>query len=111
MMGQSDLVRLTIGPVDRTTFDLLLPGAPENLRLRRVVEDITGGLLDVEAEIEILKGEEPRATLGRRPGVATGARLGRSSLVLQSRSPRPLRVRIALGAEGTGGRPVFFQAP
>ena len=111
MYGQSDMVRLEIGPVDRATFDLLLPGAPENARLRKVVEDVTGGLLDVEAEIEILKGQEPRAALGHRPGVKIGARLGRSSLVLQSRSPRALRVRISLGADAETSRPVFFQTP
>jgi type VI secretion system protein ImpH len=108
MTGQSDVVRLEMGPVDRTTFDLLLPGGRENRRLRRVVDDITGGMLDVEVEIEILKGEEPRAALGRRPGATTGARLGRSSLVLLSRSPRSLRVRISLGADAAEARPIFF---
>lgn len=111
MVGQSDLVRLEIGPVDRTTFDLLLPGGRENLRLRKVVDDITGGMLDVEAEIELLKGEEPRASLGRRPGATTGARLGRSSLVLRSRSTQSLRVRIALGADAAEARPTFYQSP
>jgi len=107
MTGQSDVVRLEIGPVGRATFDLLLPGGRENVRLRKVVDDVTGGMLDVEAEIEILEGEEPRAALGRRPGATVGARLGRSSLVLHSQSRRSLRVRIALGADAA--RPVFFQ--
>ena len=108
MMGQSDLVRLEIGPVDRTTFDLFLPGGAANLRLRKVVDHITGGMLDVEAEIEIQKGEEPRASLGRRPGTTNGARLGRSSLLLESQSTRSLRARISLGADAVDARPVFF---
>jgi len=109
MVGQSDLVRLEIGPVDRATFDRLLPGGEDNLRLRKVVDDVTGGLLEVEAEIEIVRGEEPRAALGRRPGTKVGAQLGRSSLVLQSGSARSLRVRISLGADAIAARPVFFQ--
>ena len=98
-----------IGPVDRATFDRLLPGGEDNLRLRKVVDDVTGGLLEVEAEIEIVRGEEPRAALGRRPGTKVGAQLGRSSLVLQSGSACSLRVRISLGADAIAARPVFFQ--
>jgi type VI secretion system protein ImpH len=109
MTGQSDLVRLRIGPVDRATFELLLPGARENVRLRKVVDGITGGMLEVEAEIEIRQGDEPRASLGRRSGAAGGSRLGRSSLGLHSQSTRSLHARLSLGANDAGARPTFFQ--
>jgi type VI secretion system protein ImpH len=100
MQGQSDLLRLCIGPVDRTTFETLLPGAPGNTRLRSVVEDITGGMIDADVEVEILAGHEPRASLGK------GARLGRSSLVRRSGSLRTLRMRVPLNGE-VATRPTF----
>lgn len=107
MLGQSDLLRLCIGPVDRATFELLLPGARENVRLCALVDDMTGGMLDAEVEIEIRAGHEPRAALGQRLGV--GARLGRSSLLRVSNSPRPLHVRMPLNRDSEKVRATFFQ--
>jgi type VI secretion system protein ImpH len=105
--AQADLLRLRIGPVDRETFDSLLPGAPENVRLRRVVEENTGGLLDAEVEIEILCGEEPRAMLGKSAG--RGTRLGRSSLIRRVDPSRRLRVRLPLTGGVEDARPQFLQ--
>lgn len=110
MMGRSDLVRLKIGPVDRATFDSFLPGEKENLRLRRLLDDVTGGMLDAELDLELRRGEEPRASLGRRgSGANPGASLGRSALLLRSGKARSVIARIPLDTEKYGARPRFFQ--
>jgi len=106
--SQADLVRLVVGPVDRATLERFMPGpagadardgrGASYERLRRVVDAVTGGMVEVEAEIEVQRGAEPRACLGRAPGQAR-ASLGRSALLLTSRSPRSLRVRTPLGAD------------
>ena len=107
MHGQGGLVRLVVGPVDRPTFDSLLPGAKQHTRLREVVDEVTGGLLEVEPEIELHFGEEPRTVLGgrgKRP-----PRLGHGSLVRGSKPNRPLRVRIALSESEEPSRPTYLE--
>lgn len=109
--AQSDRIRLRLGPVDRPTFERLLPGGPDHRALLRVVREITGGLVDVEVEIEVERGEEPRASLGRPGGASTsGARLGRSALVLTSRKDRKVLTRFALAETDETSRPRYFRA-
>jgi predicted component of type VI protein secretion system len=71
--------------------------------LRTVVDDITGGMIDIEVELEILAGHEPRASLGR------GARLGRSSLVRRSDSTHSVRLCMPLGGDAASARPTFYR--
>jgi predicted component of type VI protein secretion system len=100
-----------LGPVDRSTFERLLPGGPDHRALLRVVREITGGLVDVEVEIEVERGEEPRASLGRPGGASTsGALLGRSALVLTSRKDRKVLTRFALAETDETSRPRYFRA-
>jgi type VI secretion system protein ImpH len=108
--AQSDRIRLRLGPVDRPAFERLLPGGPDHRALLRVVREITGGLLDVEVELEVLRGEEPRASLGN-PGrrSASGAALGRSALVLTSRKDRRVLTRFSLTETDETARPRYFR--
>lgn len=109
--AQSDRIRLRLGPVDRPAFERLLPGGPDHRALLRVVREITGGLVDVEVEIEVERGEEPRASLGRPKGASTsGALLGRSALVLTSRKDRKVLTRFALTETDETSRPRYFRA-
>lgn len=108
--SQSDLLRLEMGPLDRDTLARFMPGGESFDRLRRVVDAVTGGLVEIEAELEVARGEEPRACLGRTRPQASGASLGRTSLLVQSRSPRVVRVRVRVSLDDAP-RPVFFQGP
>ena len=107
MVAQSDVVRLCIGPVDRSTYARLLPEGSEHTRLRRLVDRMTGGMVDVELEIELAHGHEPHAALGERAGRA-GARLGRGALVRIAGTPKTVHARLALGQTTP---PIFFQTP
>jgi type VI secretion system protein ImpH len=108
LSGQSGLVRLQIGPVDKACFESLLPGTSGYARLRTVVEEVTGGVLEVELEIALSAGEEPRTRLGQGAGAST--RLGRGSLVRSPRSDRELRVRVPLTADASAVRPAFLRS-
>lgn len=108
MTAQSDLLRLCIGPVDRTTYELLLPGGAEHTRLHRIVDRMTGGMLDTEAEIELLPGHEPRAGLGQRAGRAR-AQLGRGALLRVSATTKTVHARLTLGQREP--TPTLFQTP
>jgi type VI secretion system protein ImpH len=103
LVGQTGLLRLSVGPVDRAGFNALLPGTPDHARLRAIVDTVTGGLLDADAEIEVRAGEEPRARLGGRHGT----RLGVNALIVRPRADRPLRIRVALTDDAGAGRPAF----
>jgi len=107
MHGHGGLVRLVIGAVDRSTFESLLPGGKQHSRLREVVDDATGGLLEVELEIELRPGEEPRTVLGSRGRRPT--RLGHGSLVRGSKPGKPLRARISLSESEAPQRPIFLE--
>ncbi len=107
MVAQSDVVRLCIGPVERSTYDHLLPGGHEHMRLRRLVDRMTGGMVDIELDIELAHGHEPHATLGERGGRA-GARLGHGALVRTAGTAKTVHARLVLG-EDAG--PLFFQTP
>lgn len=101
LTGPADALRIEVGPVDRATFERFLPGAPARQRLQRLVDDISGGLLDAEIEIELKPGEELRTRLGSTSGPA--ATLGRDALIRRVTATSPLRVRSDL-ADGSGGR-------
>jgi type VI secretion system protein ImpH len=103
LVGQTGLLRLIVGPVDRAGFNALLPGTPAHVRLRAIVDSVTGGLLDADAEIEVRAGEEPRARLGDR----YGTRLGVNALVVRPRADRSLRIRVPLTDDAGAGRPAF----
>jgi predicted component of type VI protein secretion system len=94
LLRQTGLVRLDIGPVDRTTFDALAPGGAAHGRVRAVIDHVTGGLLDADMDIAIACGQEPRARLG----AVYGSRLGSTALIARPRVDRPLSVRVRFGA-------------
>ena len=106
LLRQTGLLRLSVGPVNRETFDSLLPGARGYARLRGVVDTLVGGLLDADVEIEIACGEEPRARLGSR----FGTRLGATALIARPRVSAPFRARVPLMGDAAerAPRPAFL---
>jgi type VI secretion system protein ImpH len=99
LLRQTGLVRLTAGPLGRAAFDALLPGGPDHARLRTVLDSVTGGMLDADADLQVAFGEEPRARLGRR----FGTRLGGAAVLTRPRTAGALRVRVPLSGDGAAG--------
>ena len=88
--GQPGLVHLRVGPINREKLDLLMPEGKEYARLRSLVDEATGGLLDVQLEVMIACGQEPRTVLGRSSPL--GTQLGVMSLVRRLNPQQPVRV-------------------
>ncbi|MCL2725579.1 MAG: type VI secretion system baseplate subunit TssG [Polyangiaceae bacterium] len=107
MDGQAGLVHLRVGPVNREKLDALMPGGKEHARLRALVDERAGGVLDVQLEVEMICGEEPRTVLGGRPPF--GTRLGVMSLVRRLNPDRPVRVLIPLTEGIDDQRPAFLR--
>jgi type VI secretion system protein ImpH len=107
LLRQTGLVRLSAGPVGRMAFDALVPGGTDHGRLRAIVDSVTGGMLDADAEIQIAFGEEPRARLGSR----FGARLGSTAVLARPRTTRELRVRVPLTGDVGAGRLALVVPP
>jgi type VI secretion system protein ImpH len=107
LLRQTGLVRLAAGPLDRAAFDALLPGAPDHARLRAVLDSVTGGMLDADADLQIAFGEEPRARLGR----AYGTRLGGAAVLTRPRTAGALRVRVPLTGDARAGGRLALAGP
>lgn len=106
MSAQSDRLRLSAGPVDQTTYQTLLPEGAEHARLNRLVAQMTGGMVDVELELELAPGQEPSIGLG--PRARGRAMLGRGALLRIAGTSKVVHARLVLGATET---PALFQTP
>lgn len=88
---RSGTFRVVIGPLGYEAFDAFIPGGRWHARLRQVVEQFSGGLLQPEVELQVHPDESPRFELGG----ARGTRLGVGSQLV-SRRTKPMRARIML---------------
>ncbi len=91
---QAGLVVLQIAPVGRTLLTRLVPSGADHARLRYVIEEITGGFVDVEIEIEVRPGEEPRLELGTDEASLGGT----AALGQRSADDPPMVVKMQLSA-------------
>lgn len=99
------LLRLVVGPVDRSTYESLMPGGQEYLALWRLTRRLFAGTLDIELEVEVRAQDAPTCVLGRRGG---GARLGIDSRVSGDREAA-VRVRVRLLQDAAAARRQFVQ--
>jgi type VI secretion system protein ImpH len=93
---RSGRFRTRLGPVDRATFEALLPGGAHHDHLRHVVEQFTGGVLEAEVEVILAEGAS-----GVSLGDPSSAKLGVNT-VLGARpdgEPRATRARFTLDAD------------
>ncbi|WP_394842747.1 type VI secretion system baseplate subunit TssG [Pendulispora brunnea] len=94
---QAGLLVLWIAPVGRATLARLVPSGADHARFRYVIEEVTGGFVDVAVEIEVRPGEEPRLELGNDEAALGGtAALGQRS---PDDPPMIVRIELSAGAE------------
>jgi type VI secretion system protein ImpH len=72
VVDRSGRFRVGIGPVDYETFEGLLPGGRLHPILRKVIDQFSRGVLEVECEVSVADHDAPRFELG----VEKGAKLG-----------------------------------
>ncbi|WP_394822146.1 type VI secretion system baseplate subunit TssG [Pendulispora albinea] len=103
---QAGLVVLWIAPVGREMLARLVPSGADHARLRYVIEEVTGGFVDVAIEIEVRPGEEPRLVLGEDEATLGGT----AALGQRSADDPPMIVRVELSAGDEGAVTWSFRA-
>lgn len=88
---RSSTFRVVVGPVAYEAFDAFVPGGRWHARLRQVIEQFSGGVLQPEVELHVNADESPRFELGGQ----RGSRLGIGTQLVGKRT-KPMRARILL---------------
>lgn len=95
------LVRVRVHPPDASTYESLMPGGHEYVRLERLTRQIFAATLDVELEVFVTGKQAPVCTLGRE-----GTRLGVDARYAAKRDAS-LRARVRLLQSPSAARRVF----
>jgi predicted component of type VI protein secretion system len=95
-------VRLYVGPVDRATYESLMPGGQEYVQLERLTRQIFAAAVAIELEVELAPKDAFTCVLGRREG----GRLGVDTRYSADREA-PLRARVQLLQDASAARRVF----
>jgi len=88
---RSGTFRVVIGPLGYDAFDAFVPGGRWHARLRQVIEQFSGGVLQPEVELQVRPDEAPRFELGGQRGTRLGI-----GTQLVGRRTKPMRARILL---------------
>jgi type VI secretion system protein ImpH len=97
--------RVGIGPVNYALFEGLLPGGQHHPLLRKVINQFSRGVLEIECEITLAIPETPQFQLG----AARGAQLGVMTR-LRPAEGRPMRARFVMGDDPVQARPILVDA-
>lgn len=94
MLGERAFVaqhhfRIEIGPVDSDRLHALLPGTPEAMRVRDLVELYCGLEFSFDLNVKVAASEVPSARLSDGPDDDRAARLGQTAWLLDGPSPIP----------------------
>lgn len=100
VIDRSGAFRVVVGPVGYDLFEAFLPGGLHHERLRRIVDQFSGGVLESELELRLSPDSAPRFQLGSR----RGAVLGSNTHLVQQRTGA-MRVRVVLGGDAVRARP------
>ncbi len=95
--------RVGIGPVSYEMFEGLMPGGRHYPTLRKVIDQFSRGVLEIECELTLDHKETPRLQLG----VQRGAQLGVTT-TLRPAGGKPMRARFVMSDELGKGRPVIL---
>jgi type VI secretion system protein ImpH len=96
VIDRSGAFRVVVGPVGYELFEAFLPGGRHHDRLKRIVDQFSGGVLEPELELRLDKEAAPRFQLGKERGGVLG-----KNTHLARADEKPMRVRVVLG-ENTG---------
>jgi len=96
------LLRIRIGPVDRETYENLMPGGKDYGDMERLTRRIFAGALDVVMDVHVAGADAPTCTLGS----GRGARLGVDARYAADRKAL-VRARVRLVQDPSAIRRVF----
>lgn len=100
VLDRSGAFRVIVGPVPYELYEAFMPGGRHHERLRRIVDQFSGGVLEPELELKLEQADAPKFRLGH----ARGAVLGKNTQ-LATEQRGPTRVRIVMGDDPTKNKP------
>jgi type VI secretion system protein ImpH len=100
-VDRSGRFRVIVGPLNYELFETLMPAGRNHLALRRIVDQFTRGVLEVELELRLSEDQTPRFCLGS----PRGSNLGTTTTVSTNKN-KGMRVRILLSASSTDVQPM-----
>lgn len=100
VIDRSGAFRVVVGPVGYDLFQAFLPGGQHHERLKRIVDQFSGGVLEPELELRLDKEAAPRFQLGRE----RGGILGKTTHLARA-DEKPMRVRVVLGENNADAKP------
>ena len=100
VIDRSGAFRVVVGPVGYDVFEAFIPGGRHHERMRRVIEQFSGGILESELELRLSEKESPRFQLGTRRGGV----LGISTQIITERK-KPMRYRMILSEDAALAKP------
>ncbi len=103
VVDRSGRFRVGIGPVDYETFEGLMPGGRLHPTLRKVIDQFSRGVLEIECEVTLAQRDAPKFELG----VERGARLGVTT-TLRPQSGKPMTARFVMSDDVIGARPTIL---
>ncbi len=95
VVDRAGAFRVVIGPVSYEAFESFVPGGRYHVKLRNIIDQFSGGVLEPQLELQLAEDATPRFRLG---GGQRGARLGVTTQLV-TRRIKPMRVRITLSDE------------
>jgi type VI secretion system protein ImpH len=100
VVDRSGRFRVGIGPVDFETF---MPGGRHHPTLRKVIDQFSRGVLEIECEVTLAERDAPRFELG----VERGAKLGVTT-TLRPQAGKPMRARFVMSEDTVQARPTIM---
>ncbi len=100
VVDRSGSFRIVVGPVGYDVFEAFAPGGRHNTRLRQIVDQFSGGVLESELELKLSETESPRFQLNSR----RGSQLGITTQLVTSRR-KPMRYRMVLSEDSAKQKP------
>jgi type VI secretion system protein ImpH len=97
------LVRVALGPVDKETYEAVMPGGAHYARLERLTRQLFAAAIDVELDVELMPKDADTCVLGQ----TAGSRLGIDTRYASDRSA-PVRVRTRLFQNASAARRAFM---
>lgn len=92
VVDRAGAFRVVIGPVSYEAFESFVPGGRYHVKLRNIIDQFSGGILEPQLDLQLAEDATPRFQLG---GGGRGARLGVTTQLVTKRT-KPMRVRITL---------------
>jgi type VI secretion system protein ImpH len=101
VVDRSGRFRVGLGPLSYEMFEGLMPGGRHHPTLRKIINQFSRGVLEIECELVLDHTDAPRFQLGAE----RGSRLGVTTTLRPHKEMKPMRARFVMSEEAEQARP------